>query len=272
MEAVHLNTRLIRYDHKISREHTDEYVLHCHSYYEIYYFIRGDVSYLVEGREYAPSPDSILLLLPNVFHGVKVKSDRPYERYTLHFFGEVVPVENRFVLLSPFFPDGNPDIYYPEARRFRMQTHFENLISCSRLPADLREMAVSIFMQAVLVQLLYMSKTTKNIRTGGPAGQTAIDMIRYINGHLCEKITLEQLSARFFISRHYVNRLFRKATGTTVAQYVIHKRLAMAQQMLLQGKSSSQAAAESGFGDYSAFYRDYRKIFGRAPGNDRLRL
>lgn len=270
MGATQLYTKLILYDHKKSFERTDDYVLHCHSLYEIYYFISGDVSYLVEGRRYCLAPNSILLLPANVFHGFRVESERPYERYTLHFYDEVIPVENRFTLLSPFQTSGDRmDIYYPDTQKFQMGMYFENLISCSRLPADMRDMAASVFIQALLVQILYMSRTTKNIPSGGQSGQAALDMIRYLNEHIGEDITLGQLSSRFFISRHYINRVFRRATGTTVMQYVIHKRLALAQQLILQGKPSAQAAAESGFGDYSVFYRAYRKIFGHSPAEDK---
>ena len=275
MELANLtqfNTKLILYDHKKSFERTEDYILHCHSFYEVYYFISGDVSYLVEGRRYRLKPNSILLLPANVFHGFRVESERPYERYTLHFLDEIIPVENRFTLLAPFrFSGDRMDIYYPDTGEFRVGTYFENLISCSCLPDDMKDMAACVFVQALLIQILYMSRTTKDIPSAGQSGQAAMDMIRYLNGHISEPITLEQLSARFFISRHYINRVFRKATGTTVMQYVIHKRLALAQQLMLQGRSSAQAAAESGFGDYSVFYRAYRKIFGRSPAEDKIK-
>lgn len=273
MEATQLNAKRILYDHKKSYERTDDYILHCHSLYEIYYFISGDVSYLVEGRRYSLVPNSVLLLPANVFHGFRVESERPYERYTLHFFDEAIPVENRYTLLSPFRASGGRlDLYYPDTRKFRLGTFFEDLISCSRLPADMKDMAVSVYIQALLVQILYMSRVTKNIPSACQSGQTAMDMIRYLNEHIGEEISLGELSSRFFISRHYINRVFRRATGTTVMQYVIHKRLAMAQQLILQGKPSAQAAAESGFGDYSAFYRAYRKIFGHSPAADKTKV
>lgn len=56
----------------------------------VYYFIRGDVSYLVEGRQYTPTPQSILIMSPNVFQGVKINSEATYERYALHFLPNVL--------------------------------------------------------------------------------------------------------------------------------------------------------------------------------------
>ena len=66
--------------HTADCQPTEEYALHCHETFEVYYFISGRVSYLVEGRQYTPLPESMLLLPPNVFHGVRVEGQETYER------------------------------------------------------------------------------------------------------------------------------------------------------------------------------------------------
>ena len=47
--------------------------------------------------------------------------------------------------------------------------------------------------------------------------------------------------------------------------YVSHKRIALAQQLLLDGTSASEAALRAGLGDYSTFYRTYRHLSGHSP-------
>ena len=101
------------------------------------------------------------------------------------------------------------------------------------------------------------------------ASGTITDMIRYLNEHLTEPVTLDDLSSRFFISKYYMNRAFKKATGTTVMDYLIYKRVVMARQLMLNGFTASDAANETGFGDYSTFYRAYKKVMGCRPGADR---
>jgi AraC-like DNA-binding protein len=56
--------------------------------------------------------------------------------------------------------------------------------------------------------------------------------------------------------------MFRRATGTTIGNYVIHKRVAMAQNLMLQGQTANSAAAAVGFHDYSSFFRSYKKVLG----------
>ena len=76
----HLETPHILFHHTVSGEATPDFALHCHAEYEIYFYIRGDVSYLVEGQAYPLEPHSMLLLAPGTFHGVRIDSDAPYER------------------------------------------------------------------------------------------------------------------------------------------------------------------------------------------------
>ena len=99
-----------------------------------------------------------------------------------------------------------------------------------------------------------------------PAGNPTVEeIVRYLNAHLSEPITLDELSARFFISKYYLNTVFKKYTGTTVMNYVIHKRLAAARQSIRQGTPPTDAAQECGFGDYSAFFRAYKKLYAQSP-------
>ena len=95
------------------------------------------------------------------------------------------------------------------------------------------------------------------------------EIIDYINRHLTEIKGLAELEQKFFFSKSTLNRLFSESTGSTVWEYVVLKRLHAARRMLLDGKSAAIAAANCGFGDYSAFYRQYRRVFGESPKRER---
>lgn len=261
-----LHTDSIWFHHNVDRRKTDEYAIHCHHLYEIFYFIDGDVSYLVEGVKYTPEPHSLLLISPNVFHGVKVESDRPYERFALHFESSVLPAEARTLLLSPFHEASAPeDIYYTGADRFGLREYFEQLIACAELGADMLDMSLRLRLGALLSQLLHMSRTIHRDSGEQRPRQTVDRIIGYLNAHIAEEITLDELSSRFFISKHHLNKVFRDATGTTVGNYVIHKRVVLARQLMMKGESASAAALNAGFGHYSSFFRAYRNIYGHAP-------
>ena len=84
--------------------------LHCHAEYEIYYFIQGDIEYKIEGRRYAIAPERLLLIPPNCFHGVTVKSSRLHRRVSIHFLPDLLEETERTVLLKMFHAKRR---YYP---------------------------------------------------------------------------------------------------------------------------------------------------------------
>lgn len=266
MEVYSTHVATTNFNTSPGAKYHEEYDIHCHNTYEVYYFISGDVSYLVEGKHYTPTPHSILMISPNILHGVKSNSHVSYKRFAFHFLPEVIPVENRFALLAPFHQSSSQsDIYYQDVRNFKLQNYFENLLMCEDMPDDMRSMAIPIAVQALLSQILYMSRQTKSLPPSENHSQTVSKIIAYINDNLSKKITLDDISDRFFISKHHLNKVFRKATGTTLLHYVSHKKIATANHYMMQGDSASEASLKVGFSDYSVFYRSYKKFFGHAP-------
>lgn len=48
----------------------------------------------------------------------------------------------------------------------------------------------------------------------------------------------------------------------------LEKRLIMAQNMLIMGNKPTKVYEECGFNDYTAFYKNYIKFFGRSPSKE----
>ena len=90
-------------------------------------------------------------------------------------------------------------------------------------------------------------------------------IINYINRHLSEDITLDDICDRFYISKTHLCRIFKKATASTVGEYITVKRLVNARQLILSGTPPTKAYLQCGFKDYSVFYRAYKKKYGIPP-------
>lgn len=132
-----------------------------------------------------------------------------------------------------------------------------------------REKLTNIFLEALIGTIAISALPQPPSTESAPVSSTQESIIAYLNSHFAEPITLDDLAERFFISKHHLNRSFRKATGTTVRDYLISKRVTYVQQLLINGVPATQAATLAGFGDYTAFYRAYVKRFGHAPSQDR---
>ena len=92
----------------------------------------------------------------------------------------------------------------------------------------------------------------------GKEGQVQ-EIIRYINQNLSAPLSLEGLAQTFYMSKNHLTAVFKRATGTTVARYILYKRMAIVRKELSIGVPAAEAASRAGFGDYSSFFRAYKK-------------
>ena len=76
---------------------------------------------------------------------------------------------------------------------------------------------------------------------------------------------LDELAARFYLSKSALCHRFKAATGFSVIDYVIHCRVQQARALLATGCSVQQAGESAGFGDMAHFTRTFRRITGLTP-------
>ena len=90
--------------------------------------------------------------------------------------------------------------------------------------------------------------------------------IQYINEHISEQITIDGICTHSHVSKYYLCREFKKATGVTVMEYVLKTRIALAKDML-ENKSMSVSAVSDccGFSSVSYFCRAFKKETGKTP-------
>ena len=93
-------------------------------------------------------------------------------------------------------------------------------------------------------------------------------LVSYVNEHMFEHISLQSVSEHFYLSQSQIRRLFQRATGSPLWEYVKIKRLLAARAMIQRGENANTACHTCGFSDYSAFFRAYRSYFGHSPRED----
>ena len=91
-------------------------------------------------------------------------------------------------------------------------------------------------------------------------------VLDYIRDNLDQPLTLDQIAGQFYISKHYLCRIFKAATGFSVMEYIIYSRVLRARQLLQEGHSVQEAGELSGFSDNSHFIRTFGHLTGLTPG------
>ena len=90
---------------------------------------------------------------------------------------------------------------------------------------------------------------------------------KYMEEHLQDKLSLDELAHEADYSRAHFLRMFRAATGKTPHQYLTECRIERAKSMLLEAKKISliDLAARCGFSSQSHLTRVFRKQVGATP-------
>ena len=91
-------------------------------------------------------------------------------------------------------------------------------------------------------------------------------VIRYIEQHYAEPISLDEICQKFYISKNQLIRLFGRHTGYTPYEYIKRHRLMKACELLqTSDKSVQEVSALTGFSTPSHFIAQFKKQYGLTP-------
>ncbi|MBQ9309225.1 MAG: helix-turn-helix transcriptional regulator [Clostridia bacterium] len=279
--AMRLVSDIYNFSHHQSTVATSSYLIHQHMCYELYYIVSGNMHFLFDGSEYTLNPHTLLIIPPGALHGIHILTDATYDRYTFHFVPQLFPRERQEPLLR-ILPSletvrsGKSAIPFllEDAGRFHVQESLDRILA---IPDQFTSVGHQHFFASALLEefliRLYLScadsPTFVPPNTVIPDPPELANILDYLRRHPSEKISLEQLSERFFISRSQLNNLFQRHFQTSVMEYIAKQRLSYAQKLLLSGMPASEVAVTVGYSDYSTFYRAYSKHIGHPPAQDK---
>lgn len=257
----HLYT--LQYHHSRDQNPTpSDFSRHCHDGYELVYVIQGYGRFIVEGAAYDVRPGTVLFFRPYEYHYVDISSDSPYERQVFNFKRDSVSADlGVFLDLLGRSAPGEGNCYdendLPE-EFFALLRGFDAL---TELPKEQQ----FVYLRTRLSDLIVMVATTESRSGAAVSERLGARVVRYLNGHINTGETLDDLARRFTVSKFYMCRSFKEHNGISIHGYLTRKRIMIAKSMIEGGTPAVVAAAEVGFGDYSAFFRAYRRIVGHSP-------
>ena len=239
---------------------------HCHEFYEIIYVVQGSGRYVAEGSECELAKNTMMIFRPNEYHYVNLSPDNAYERYVIYFNkGFLSGISD--TLLVPFeqLPKGVGNFYSTTDIPLSVFSIFERLDSLAQLPDDKAEVLARLLTAELLV-LLSLADSKISHQENDPLGAR---VIKYLNDNISTQISLDELAKKFYVSKFYLCRAFKSYNGISIVGYLNSKRVMMAKEMIENGETAANAAFRVGFGDYSSFYRAYKKALGHSPQGKR---
>lgn len=244
---------------------------HYHDGYEILYLVSGDICYFINGQAYQAVSGALLLVDMNEIHKLVNASGASFERITLEFKKEFldalylnglpIDVMSVFRQRRPFVKLTGQEMSFVERQMGQMILEFTK-----------KPEGYEACLQTLLFQLLLFIH--RKMSLSAAAEQTAVhsihkktfEIVDYINRHFEERLTIEQISSRFYISPSYFCKMFRKSTGFTFTEYVNNVRVKEAKALLAGGTDKVAVIAEKvGFESLTHFGRIFKELTGISP-------
>ncbi len=241
--------------------------LHMHDFYEIFCFVSGQATYMVEGNMYELRPGTVLIMRNSEIHRIIINGTERYERYVINFSPDImikrgIPPS----LLDPFVnrPLGEQNIYL--ADEFKHTNIYSTILNmCEEYRCLGDETVLYTKISSMLCSIAYVFEHYPKRDKFLSEDRIPRMLINYINDNITTDLSIENISKHLNVSPTHLSRIFKKISDVTIYQYILSKRLALSQQYLAQGTKTAIVAQECGFNDYTTFFRAYKKKFGCAP-------
>lgn len=248
------------------KDKTDKtFDFHYHDFYKIIVFIKGDVVYSIEGKNYELRPMDIVLVGKNEIHKPIINPEVEYERIVLYLSQSFLIKEP--VLLEAFNAEkaSHTNVMRVSDLDF---SRLKDELEASFKHMNAGEFAGELKGKTGLYKaLLILNESVHNngLLFEGRVSydKRILEVCDYINSHIKEDLSVEALCSKFYISKYYFMHKFKEYTGVTVHSYILEKRILYASKLVDAGAKVTAACADAGFKDYSTYLRARKRLASR---------
>ena len=217
---------------------------HFHQSIEITCLLRGKADFYIGGERFSAQAGQIVFVPAYYTHASNTAEDSGEEPFAV-------------VLIVP-------KKYYEEFERetdnasyFFLGDAEKNRMICERLQelaagiGDMGELLVRAYVNMIFG---FIAREYEPVLLKGTHDSLMLEIIRFIDEHYDEELTLAQLSLEFGYSKYYFSRLFNRTFRCNLNTYINSVRARAVYEKTGTGKKT-KAIFESGFNSLSTYYR-----------------
>lgn len=244
---------------------------HTHDYYEFYFFLEGNVSIMIEQKLYPITTGDILLIPPGIRHYPVIHSNEiPYRRFVFwisrDYCNKLLAVSPDYVYLMQHACVKKEYIFHNDVIAFNtIQSKVFRLIEEMNGDRFGRNAQISICVNDLILHLNRTVHERSHAKSHLEEESLYQSLLSYIEDHCNETLTLDRLSVEFYVSKYHISHLFKNNMGIPIHKYILKKRLHACKNAIASNMSITKVYLMFGFGDYSSFYRAFKKEFGLSP-------
>lgn len=244
---------------------------HTHDYYEFYFFLEGAVSIQIEQDIYPLHFGDIMLIPPKTAHRLVIHDNTVrYSRFvfwiSLTYFKSLRTASDHYTYLMRRSEEDQLYIFHNDRITFNtIQTKILHLLEEIHLERFGKETQISLCVNDLLLHINRILYEKDHPETESLESSLYEKLLAYIEEHIDETLSLEKLAEQFYVSKYHIAHIFKDNLGISIHQYIMKKRLSLCQEALLSNENISKIYSSYGFGDYSDFYRAFKKEYGMSP-------
>lgn len=245
--------------------------LHYDAEFTLAYFKKADATIQVEGNIYKISDGDLVILNHDELHRVNVNGDKFSQRITV--FANNGLLNNFNYTSDTFFGSfqnrkrGIGNLISAETvKTFGLDIIMEDIHQIMASDENDRELLALCKIVELMCRINKIVNPESVYENLNIDSNTMINkVIKYLNLHFKEDIDCQKIADDFHLSKCHLSRLFKSYVGVSVWEYVIKRRIIFFNDLIRENNSIEEACFNSGFNNYSNFYRLYKKHTGITP-------
>ncbi|MNQ94926.1 Bifunctional transcriptional activator/DNA repair enzyme AdaA [compost metagenome] len=243
---------------------------HFHSTYEIFYLMSGKRTFFIKDRMMIMNEGDVMIISPNILHRTTNTEMPKHERLIVNMHESYMASVNGSYrdILQPLFENEYMIIKCSLHDRLSIESLGQGILH------ELQEQkpGFEMYAQTLVLQLLIIccrhmqQNSIESLESPSPMHERIYEVVRYMNNHYTQDLSLQLLADKFYVSPYYLSRFFKEATGFTFVEYLNSVRIKEAKKLLEQTNMKvSLIAKKVGFGSVTHFGRVFKLVTGHAP-------
>lgn len=236
---------------------TNGCVAHFHSQIEILFVTKGSIGVTINGKD---------RVLKKGWASISSSYDiHSYSILEKGSIGKVVIIPNRFAqdYISSTKNTVPSECFFNDAGAFKTLDCLFDMLYAALSGGGADE----LFVKGIVTGMLGAIKGTLSYtaRSNSDKIHFMRDVLRYINSHYSENITLDHLSKEFGYTPNHFSHIFNSFIDIGLKEFLNMLRTENAALLLSEGQEIVDAAFNSGFVSLRTFYRSFRKLYNTTP-------
>ena len=181
----------------------------------------------------------------------------------IHFCGE-----NLSGIYEKYVSRGGKFVFHPGDITLFLAIH-TSLFDVASSDDYIRDMRINSYLNELLTLLMAESWNPEEA-DDKRRSRDLLPVKRYLDEHYAEKISLDDLSDRFYINKYYLVKRFKSQYGVSVNSYLLDVRITHAKKLLrFTDKKVESIGLACGLGALTYFSRTFKKTEGISPSEYR---